>query len=225
MRNLTALFAVAVLGLLVLAGQPALADDAAPQPEKATNAAAEPVADTADAAPAEAEPEMSEEEVNALLQQLSAAFETMPGLESLAAMAEGGEAGMAAPRSYYISKMVETNYDDTVAKLKEALTAEKFAVLTEIDLQAKFKEKLQIDIPHYTIFGACGAKWAHAIWEKEFHIGALMPCNVVVAEHEDGSIEVFFKDPSQLPMATGNPEIAETVETVKASVLRVLEAL
>lgn len=202
----------AALCMCLSAGQPTsarAADEAAPV---AASASAEP-AETTASSEAAVLPPLSEEEVNAILASLGDVMAAMP------------EMGMPAPGSYYISKTLDLGYDDTVVKLKEALAAEKFAVLTEIDLQAKFKEKLQIDIPRYTIFGACGAKWAHAIWEKEFHIGALMPCNVVVAELPDGKTEVFFKDPGQLPMATGNPEIAETVATVKASVERIMAAL
>jgi uncharacterized protein (DUF302 family) len=199
------MFIAAALSTMLLAGQPATcyADDT--------------VSATTECSPP------TEETTIGDFEQLPPLTLTLAALPELNMMEDGD--AMAGGHSYYISKVVDMNYDDTVVKLKELLTAEKFAVLTEIDLQAKFKEKLQVDIPRYTIFGACGAKWAHAIWAKEFHIGALMPCNVVVAENADGKIEVFFKDPSQLPMATGNAGIAETVATVKASVDRIMEAL
>ncbi|MCC7478064.1 DUF302 domain-containing protein [bacterium] len=203
-KTLFALVAAALCTTL-LAGQPvtARAEDApSVAPAAASTAAA---------------PELSQEEISLIISGLEQAIAATPEM--------GHTASADSQHSYFISRTLDTGFDDTVTKLKEALAAEKFAVLTEIDLQAKFKEKLQVDIPRYTIFGACGAKWAHAIWEKEFHIGALMPCNVVVAELPDGRTEVFFKDPSQLPMATNNPEIAATAQTVRESVERVLAAL
>lgn len=127
--------------------------------------------------------------------------------------------------NYFISKSVDYSLADAKAKVTELLAAEKFAVLWEIDFQAKVKEKLNLDIPGYTILGACGAKFAHAIWLDEPHVGALLPCNCVLRELPDGKTEVFFKNPAGLIGATQNPAIEDEVASVIAIVDKVLAAL
>jgi uncharacterized protein (DUF302 family) len=134
-------------------------------------------------------------------------------------------AAAESAESYYISKTVEMRLADAKAKVTELLAAEKFAVLFEIDFQVKVKEKLNIDIPGYTILGACSAKFAHSIWLDEPHIGALLPCNCVLRELPDGKTEVFFKDPRGLIGATRNPAIEDEVASVSAIVEKVLAAL
>lgn len=132
--------------------------------------------------------------------------------------AEGAE-------NYYISRTVDYSLAEAKAKVTELLAAEKFAILWEIDFQAKVKEKLNLEIPGYTILGACSAKFAHSIWLDEPHVGALLPCNCVLRELPDGKTEVFFRNPAGLIGATQNPAIRDEVENVIAIVDKVLAAL
>ncbi|MEM3126606.1 MAG: DUF302 domain-containing protein [Candidatus Woesearchaeota archaeon] len=86
--------------------------------------------------------------------------------------------------SYNYKKQVELAYADAVAKTKDALSKEGFGIITEIDVKATLKKKLNIDIDNYIILGACNPKLAHKAMQAEQDIGVLLPCNVVVYEKE-----------------------------------------
>ena len=141
------------------------------------------------------------------------------------AAAEGAQASASAAETYFLSKTVDYSFDEAKTKVTELLAAEKFAVLWEIDMQAKVKEKLQIDMPRYLILGACNSKLAYSMWLDEPNIGALLPCNCVLRELPDGKTELSFKDPLGLLDLTGNPAIADELESARAIVEKVLAAL
>jgi uncharacterized protein (DUF302 family) len=111
-----------------------------------------------------------------------------------------------------------------VARVTEELATEGFGVLTEIDVKATLKKKLDIDVAPYRILGACNPQFAHRAMQMEPQIGALLPCNVVVRE-EGGKTLVEIMDPRAVLQLVGRPEIAEIASEVRERLERVLAGL
>lgn len=116
--------------------------------------------------------------------------------------------------AYDISKIVKTSFQETVDRVTSELQQEGFGIITEIDLKSKFKEKLSKDFRNYTILGACNPKLAFDAVQKESHIGVMLPCNVLVQEHENGKVEVSAINPMQSIGVSGNPELNSLAEQV-----------
>ena len=124
---------------------------------------------------------------------------------------------------YYQQVTLELPFEEAKLKAVEALKAQGFGLLTEIDMQAKFKEKLDKDIPKYVILGVCAPGLAYRAWEKDPRVGVLLPCTVVVREDENGNSEVLIGSPDS--MAMFSPGITEVLDDVKAKVAAVVEEL
>jgi uncharacterized protein (DUF302 family) len=122
-----------------------------------------------------------------------------------------------------------TKYDGTVEQAREAvinaLAKEGFGALTEIDVKATLKKKLDVDRRPYLIIGACQPNMAHSAIEADEDIGLLLPCNVLVREEEDGSVSVGFADPVSMLSITGQDELMDFAEEVKKRLLRVKDNL
>ena len=127
--------------------------------------------------------------------------------------------------SYYFSKTLSMSFEDAVARVTDELKKEGFGILTEIDVQAALKEKLDVDFRKYRILGACNPPLAHQALEAEDKIGTMLPCNVLVQETDDGQIEVSAIDPVASMQAIDNPALGEVAETVRSKLRGIVEAL
>lgn len=127
--------------------------------------------------------------------------------------------------SYYFSKTMNDDFDSAIAKVTEELKKEGFGVLTEIDIQATLKKKLDVDFRKYRILGACNPQLAYQALKAEANIGTMLPCNVIVQEHEDGTVEISAVDPVASMMAIKNDSLATIAQQVREKLSRVIENL
>ena len=127
--------------------------------------------------------------------------------------------------SYHFSKRLDVPFDQAVARVIEALKREGFGVLTDIDVRATLKAKLGEDFRPYRILGACNPQLAYRALKLEDKIGTMLPCNVIVQEHQGGGVEVSAVDPVASMQAIQNPGLAELAKEVQAKLKRVVEGL
>lgn len=127
--------------------------------------------------------------------------------------------------TYYFSKRVDTPFDETILHVTEALKAEGFGVLTEIDVAATLKKKIGVDIRPYRILGACNPEFAHQALLAEDKIGTMLPCNVVVQQLADGGVEVAAVDPVASMQAIENPSLGAIATQVRGRLARVVAGL
>lgn len=126
--------------------------------------------------------------------------------------------------NYGFVKKVSLSFDDTLVKLENELKKEGFGILTRIDVQAKFKEKLNIDFPKYQILGACNPAMAYQSISTEWNVGLLLPCNVIVYEKE-GSVWVGIIKPTQAMATIDNGNLREIATGVEVKLKRVFEKI
>src|SRR5450631_2008790 len=126
---------------------------------------------------------------------------------------------------YYMAKTVSGGFPATVERVIEALKAEGFGVLTEIDVKATMKKKLDLDFRDYRILGACNPSLAHQALTADDKIGTMLPCNVIVQDLGGGQIEVAAIDPAMSMERAENPMLQRIAETVTGKLKRVIAAI
>lgn len=123
---------------------------------------------------------------------------------------------------YFTSKTVDLSYDQAIAKVTELLKDEGFGVLTEIDVKDTLKKKLDVDFKKYKILGACNPNFAHKALQAEDKIGVMLPCNVIVEEHEDGKVEVSAVNPVASMQAVSNDDLHSIAGQVRDKLDKVI---
>lgn len=126
---------------------------------------------------------------------------------------------------YGFNATVSGTFDEVIEKVTEALKTEGFGVLTEIDVKATLKKKIDVERKPYTILGACNPVLANQAINAEPDIGLLLPCNVVVREEDDGSITVAFMDPEAVMSIVNRDEVEELGREVRVKLERVRDLL
>lgn len=126
---------------------------------------------------------------------------------------------------YGFSTELTESFDEVISLVTDALKQEGFGVLTDIDVQATLKAKLNADTQPYRILGACNPPFAHKALLEEPEIGLLLPCNVVVRQLEDRKISVGFMDPATVLQLVDNPEIEEVAKEIRERLMRVRDSL
>ena len=128
--------------------------------------------------------------------------------------------------SYYQKRNVALPFEQAIASTRDALSAEGFGILSEIDVRATLQKKLQVEFRPYTILGACNPPLAHRALTSELNIGVLLPCNVVVYEGDDpGESLILAVDPEVSLGRVGNVELTALAREVKQRLARALDAV
>lgn len=116
----------------------------------------------------------------------------------------------------FSTNLTTTNFEEAIVSLTESLKAEGFGVITTIDMRSTFKKKLDVDFRNYTILGACHPNSAYKAVSSEPNIGVFLPCNVIVQQHENSTIEVSAVDPAASMGSVQNSELEEVATEIRA---------
>lgn len=129
--------------------------------------------------------------------------------------------------SYYINKIMKdgTTFENAVERVTTELKKEGFGILTEIDIQKTFKNKLDVNVNKYIILGACNPNYAYDALNEDSKLGVFLPCNVIVEEHNDGKIEVSAIDPLASMMAVNNKKVEVFATDVLQKMKNVINSL
>lgn len=127
---------------------------------------------------------------------------------------------------YYFKKELHNiGFEQAIAQTTEALKKEGFGVLTEIDIKATLKKKLDVDFRNYKILGACNPEFAYQALLAEDTIGTMLPCNVIVQEKNTGTIEISAVDPAASMQAVANDALNDIAGEVRDKLKRMIESL
>ena len=127
--------------------------------------------------------------------------------------------------SYYFNAVIEGNFENVVQKTTEALKKEGFGILTDIDVTATLKKKLDVDFRKYRILGACNPPYAYKALQEEDKIGTMLPCNVIVQQIDDEIVEVAAIDPIASMRAIENPGLGVIAQEIQEKLKKVIDQL
>lgn len=127
--------------------------------------------------------------------------------------------------SYYFDTKVSADFESVKKKVIAELEKEGFGILSEIDVQATLKKKLDVDFKKYLILGACNAPFAHEALKTENKVGTMLPCNVILQELQSGHIEVSAVNPTASMQAIDNENLADIAKQIGEKLQRVIAAL
>ena len=127
--------------------------------------------------------------------------------------------------SYFISKQINTDFNQAVEYITESLKAEGFGVITEIDMQEKLKDKLNVDFRKYKILGACNPAFAYKALQQEDKIGTLLPCSIIVQELAQNEIEIAAVDPVTSMIPAEKSELLPIAHEIKEKLTFVISSL
>lgn len=127
--------------------------------------------------------------------------------------------------SYYIATTLEEPFEAVIERVKAELKQEGFGVLSDIDVEGTLKQKLGVDFRKYRILGACNPPFSHRALQAEDKIGTLLPCNLIVQEKSDGTIEVAAVDPVVSMQGVENKEVQKIAEEIRAILRSVINRL
>lgn len=126
---------------------------------------------------------------------------------------------------YGFTRNVDLSYEQAIEKVTEELKKEGFGILTEIDVTATLKKKLDVDFKPYKILGACNPPFAYKALQAEEQIGLMLPCNVIVYVNDNGETVVSAVDPVASMQAVDNPGLGEVAQTIQSKLKLVIERL
>ena len=126
---------------------------------------------------------------------------------------------------YYISTNLKKSFDESIELVTEKLKDQGFGILTEIDVKATMKKKLDVDFYNYKILGTCNPPFAHKALQAEDKIGVMLPCNVIVQEKEKGTVEVSAVNPIASMQAVENPALSDIAGEVTNRLKKVIDSL
>lgn len=126
---------------------------------------------------------------------------------------------------YSIDKKVNYSFEEAKTLVTEKLKEEGFGILTEIDVQATLKKKIGVDFKKYVILGACNPNFAHQALQVEDKLGVLLPCNVILIEQEDGSVDISAIDAFNMMAQINNPALNRIAQQVGERLQKVMDSL
>jgi len=127
--------------------------------------------------------------------------------------------------TYHFSKTIDRSFDQAIEDVTSALQKIGFGILCTIPVSEKLKGALDVDIPRYTILGACNPSFAYKALQSENKIGVMLPCNFVIQQKEDGKVEVSAVDPIASMAAIQNPDLGAIAGEVQGLIKGVIEGL
>ncbi|NGP87681.1 DUF302 domain-containing protein [Fodinibius halophilus] len=126
---------------------------------------------------------------------------------------------------YFYAKNIDGSFEEAIETITGLLQEEGFGILTEIDVKETLKKKLDVDFKKYRILGACNPEFAHKALTAEDKIGVMLPCNVIVEEHDDGQVEVSAVNPVASMQAVENEGLHPIADQVRSSLQKVIDRL
>jgi uncharacterized protein (DUF302 family) len=127
--------------------------------------------------------------------------------------------------TYYFARKLTGSFEHVIERVTEALKQEGFGILTSVDIRDTLKKKINVDFRNYRILGACNPGLAHKALELEDKVGTMLPCNVIIQELADHTIEVAAIDPVASMQAIDNPRLKDAAREVQAKLRKVIESL